>query len=1463
MESVFEALREVEAAVSKCKGKEKKRLAEIAGHVSSHLVLLKLHSLSQQVAQKLSTFLRESLRILYKGFTLSALRLASALLQAIYHERVLPAIGSMQRDQQGLWELVLYSLLAGVLDFLDESDTKDVKSAIGEALYPSICELCFSLTAPKTNIDLRCTAYNILSDSAALHQGNQQRLREKAVLGGQRLGSCIWRTKDYLALEGLLNIFARALPSTNNSAPGRAKRTAYIHSVFKSCEPPDALGLGTVISQLLEDVPTSNWEDTAVRLVDILAKGNITFPQPFILQNIIACGKTYPSDRLYADDKIFLANVLLGDDQYESLEIAYSSISSINTEPLTCGDARVAISMNRLPRLGKEPVSGEEDHSADLSAGFIVRADEVDRFARALQSRNLNNDALGEAKPPPTLKLSLAKTPANLELDSAGRPVPELSQSERIENVSQFYKTDERSDILSSGEAEVLDHPVTAPDLQSDHLPTPLGDSVNVVEARPPTSTLSANLGDANATTGLVSKHLGSYAASGSLSRTGSHLMRAAAFGLSDEELSDISDYDSPLPRPKAISGSTISGSLIRGRISFQTIATKSGTGTSSSATRVTRGGVGKVVLDSDDESLPAAPYSLATRRAKMNLARNTPADKSQQNSAPLPLPPPAIAALAALDTPLPLPGDETLASSNTVEKVLRFSDIPAPNFNAPISSPAVVPKSALKSAFAKKHVSSHFDNMNPAPAGSAPNLVSSTATTPAASKKNEESALKASNILNDLAPLSSSPTPASKRSIKSNLRKKEPPASTDPKVLQPTLKKRKNAPESDVENPGLLATKYNGAENAFKRARAAPPAKEDVEPQLRIIDERSESQILRPRVTAATRATKKYRARKGRTSSPSASLEDPNRGRAPVDYDALPSPPRASAATTKSSSPVPKPKARVARQIPRDVVSRTIEGAQTHPKERDQIEKEAIPKARAARKTRAGTQRKAAKSSDIVSEAALTVIHSDIAIPTAQPGKRRPQRTSRKANVKASLVNAAKEIDDIAAPLLDLTEPNRVDDAFVLPSLSLGNIVSLQIEPGSSKAILTASLVDPGPDSNMPTHPESINLSTVSKRSNAPPWDVVFGSASRAQVDERRGASGSVKTTPAPSGEIAQPTNADDDRGLKMVNMIEESAVDLPSPGPQKTVQVGKARSTGAALFTPVSSHMKITEHKDTFVPGVTLASVKKEVETIDLTLDSPPKTVKRPSRADNQPNLAEVPSVLPQKLVVLEARNETLKTDRDNTSGHDDSIREYLGSDNRNLAPGESRPSRLPPSPSPLPDIKYSPFDRYFGRGPGQRLGTSSLPRNRELPHKVLPGRKKVEMAEEMTSRYYEQFCGDPAMYAIAEMTLRVNDVLVDNINNKFEGVRHHARLGCHGLLRDAIEDLHAIRAESVAHFNKLVDLEAEYATAARGLIHGSEDWTKTSHELGRELVKALEQHDRNMLSKKMPASLIVLKL
>ncbi|KAH9936855.1 uncharacterized protein BXZ73DRAFT_44898 [Epithele typhae] len=159
MDSVDDALHHLKSSVaqSQLEGRDKKRLADTAAQISTHLVLLKLSPISEQIAENLRSFLRESLRVLYAILPTPSLRLAATIFEAVYHERIFSAITSGQHEQKNRWMSVLYALLSGVLDYLDEHASADAKEAIGQTLFPVLSDICVSLSAPRTGVDLRYT----------------------------------------------------------------------------------------------------------------------------------------------------------------------------------------------------------------------------------------------------------------------------------------------------------------------------------------------------------------------------------------------------------------------------------------------------------------------------------------------------------------------------------------------------------------------------------------------------------------------------------------------------------------------------------------------------------------------------------------------------------------------------------------------------------------------------------------------------------------------------------------------------------------------------------------------------------------------------------------------------------------------------------------------------------------------------------------------------------------------------------------------------------------------------------------------------------------------------------------------------------------------------------------------------------------------------------------------------------
>ena len=111
------------------------------------------------------------------------------------------------------------------------------------------------------------------------------------------------------------------------------------------------------------------------------------------------------------DDKTLLANVLLEvrsesshqsksvdaivaqDDQYESLEIAYRTITSIRADRGSLDHVDITLTLSGPPRLGKDTIRPQGLYSDGglraLEAAFSIPAEQADRLSRALTNRGL------------------------------------------------------------------------------------------------------------------------------------------------------------------------------------------------------------------------------------------------------------------------------------------------------------------------------------------------------------------------------------------------------------------------------------------------------------------------------------------------------------------------------------------------------------------------------------------------------------------------------------------------------------------------------------------------------------------------------------------------------------------------------------------------------------------------------------------------------------------------------------------------------------------------------------------------------------------------------------------------------------------------------------------------------------------------------------------------------------------
>ena len=281
-----------------------------------------------------------------------------------------------------------------------------------------------------------------------------------------------------------------------------------------------------------------------------------------------------------------------------------------------------------------------------------------------------------------------------------------------------------------------------------------------------------------------------------------------------------------------------------------------------------------------------------------------------------------------------------TSGRRSSTGRILRFSDvdIPPPDFNAPLSSPPVVLKSALKSAPVKKMPMAEVPAKD-ASLDSSPALVVASRPTRSA----ESVRARANDVLDGLStsritlapcirliapivPASSSPTPGAKKSVKAGLRKKDQlAADTEITGIKP-MKRKAILDNADDDAPLAPCDKdVTSATRPTKRARTRTqsgslPDSGSVDASVVLAKaapnvastsplKRSGGSVVPPR---AMQVRKRYRARKGRASSPSPEAIDDSSQMsasgllavpatkldcADVDYDELPAGPAITAA--------------------------------------------------------------------------------------------------------------------------------------------------------------------------------------------------------------------------------------------------------------------------------------------------------------------------------------------------------------------------------------------------------------------------------------------------------------------------------------------------------------------------------------------------------------------------------------
>ncbi|TFY62347.1 hypothetical protein EVJ58_g3922 [Rhodofomes roseus] len=1443
------SVKDLKKAISKSRYKDKAKHSEVIQKITSLLA-----ANPSDGKKKLAKFFRQPLVPIFSTYLLPALHFASALFHCIYHEKVLTALGKQLLEEKREWEDVLTSLLSGVLDLLDEYKNKSsaAKNAIASALYPTLCDICFSLSAPMQSVDLRCTAYTLLSDSAASHTHNQQKLRDKSVLGGERLGSMIWRTKDYLALESLLTLFARILPSAKDSPSGHVKRAAYIKSVFLSPQQSEHSSVGQTIAKLLERVPTNEWEDTSREIVDVLAAAYVAFPQPFSVDKVNACDETKQCDKLFVDQKAFLVNVLIGDDQCEALEIAYNTISKIEVTPGQAAGATVEVRVKTPPAIGKVPVKSTQ--ASPHRVGFALANGDVERFYSAVRSRGL-----GRLLKDVPHKLSLARSPAVLDFDGQGRPVKELSQSERIENVEKFYHTNQSSDDLSvaSPRIGVQDQVAAAlkvisvpKDIRTADLAIKLDESSNKKPTTPSTTTLEhpvqstvsvaksnktrSNQKAASDATDIAPTQVSTSTAgklAKPLGRTRSKKMRDDIFGASDEELSEASDADDvPLvSKVSQLAKATKSNNNSNGRKVSSLVVTPA-----------VRLGAARRVLDSDDEevghrgsagSMATAPRRTGNKTRAIlpspdcsdaepidNRFVTPPRSQLEPTAAPVtptkppasrPLPPqePSSPDIATLDSLSSDAGKTLPMVEQNVANGLGSASLAAARLTSAIGedpAPSPVRPATAKASRKPRALVNKEATVPSARNGVLTERTPNTDGTRPASKATDAKKISGKVVplpmnleLSDHIMNSSSPVPIvklEKTSVKAKLRKKAQPLVEDKKAAHVKTSKRKRAVLDEDHDPPDAASAHDDAGPPPKKSRGDGG---DTEQGSTLRKRRTDSHVLRPNITAASRTTQRYRAKKDKASSPPSNRDA-------FDYDELPGSVAASDVRSHSS--------------PTQVARRS--------KKENGKSKVADAPARRTRTTRATAKEDQSHVSDTV-------------VPGSEPGR--------------------VSTNDVPVGADDLQDEEEVTNLLTKPSKPSVTVVERPVvEAMKASAISSAAANNPfvEPLTNA-AHATQVTDgaggkrkagSASGKKSNKMPWLAV----TKQVVDDG-------------NAEQAIPHESDEGRF---------DAADASAERQSKTTGQRQARTSEAdkvvtrihstyhpvclTTLTQVNGNDKAAvDHKTSTASREQRSITAPRVETIDLTHDDtpdkrrevPPTPNRQPSPAlqlDLEDTLVDPPqssaSTPYRKSGAVKCTGSTMKTTRCVT---------FTPSVEQKLS-----------SPSPLA--------REALANAKLAASTNHMLRSNEVDkHKVKP--KKMPSYIELEAKK-SKVMNSPGLKSstsgkksqledVVDVLGELQQAILHRITQRFEGVREEVRFGRNTLLSEATEDLLHMRNRSITHFNHLIDLEAEYAKLGRRLVNGYEQLSQEGQEICSGTTRMVADHDRGSLIPRMPVDLAAL--
>ncbi|KAF8892601.1 hypothetical protein BD779DRAFT_1784199 [Infundibulicybe gibba] len=446
MESLRRAVYALQTAASKYQKLDETTQDSIA-QLPSVLKLLELTKTSANVYHRLGSLLRLRAVPIYSVFPALGLRYFVAVLTCISDEKIIPAVKSQDTITKASWEGVQTALVSGVLDFLEAHPNETNRVAVAAAAYSTLLDIYLPLNPSlisKTRGDLLLAVYQLLLETVTSCAVNQRKLRDQEVLGGRRIGMVLSCNKDFLAIEALLQLFAKLLPSV---AGGREKRTEFINQVFD----PLTFSTGREIVGLLNSISSTDWDVTSLKIMDILAETDMGSPQPFGTKEIRINGSVvFAIDRIYVDHTALTANIEQ-EGQLETFQSPYSNIDKIRLSAPLHSKTNVTAYLSSSPFLGNTPLEGPSKETT-LQLSFQLKGEEVERFIQVLKYRGLAG-IISEAE----RKVSKAEAHVNLNFNSNER-MPPISTQEKVQNIANLWNYHDTPGHVEPTSPLVVDH---------------------------------------------------------------------------------------------------------------------------------------------------------------------------------------------------------------------------------------------------------------------------------------------------------------------------------------------------------------------------------------------------------------------------------------------------------------------------------------------------------------------------------------------------------------------------------------------------------------------------------------------------------------------------------------------------------------------------------------------------------------------------------------------------------------------------------------------------------------------------------------------------------------------------------------------------------------------------------------------------------------------------------------------